>query len=155
MRQAPAVRMACATGLGWRVVQVLLAGLAAVALMAWLLPAYGLTGPAWLAATCVAALAAALMSRLSHSRAAVLEWDGARWALHVEGAADALELPAPDVMFDWGPRLLLRACSAKAGVHWLTISGAQVPAQLLALRWALYSRRAGADPNSAAQKQAP
>jgi hypothetical protein len=150
MRQAPAVRVPCTIGVGWRALPAQLAALAAFAVVLWALQWAAVKALAPLAppvmfsfALGLAALTGWVVYRATRHQAASLEWNGAAWALTLDPEGSAVELPRLDVMMDLGRALLLRAARGDGTPLWLSVGLDLSPAALRALCRAAYGRAPG------------
>ena len=131
MRAAPAVSVKGSGGWLWRLVNGVLPGLAAGALVLALLQ--HAERPAWPAAV-VALATAAVAWWQARPRAVPLNWDGQCWT--ADGTPGALQ-----VMIDLGSALLLRVQPEAGGAaRWVAVTAAEVGAAWHGLRVAVYAR---------------
>ena len=131
MRAAPAVSVKGSGGWLWRLVNGVLPGLAAGALVLALLQ--HAERPAWPAAV-VALATAAVAWWQARPRAVALNWDGQCWT--ADGKPGALQ-----VMIDLGSALLLRVQpEAGAAARWVAVTAAEAGSAWHGLRVAVCAR---------------
>jgi len=111
MRSTPAVSLACRDGGAWRALVIVLHGLAAAAVLAWLV------GPAWALLSLPAVLLLLRVRRPAGPAAPVLAWDGQAWLL--DGVPGH-----PTLVLDLGMWLLLRFDAEGGSRLWLPVSPA-------------------------------
>ena len=143
MRTAPAVRVVCAAGSGWPLLQMALYALAAAAFATWCAQRAGLsTNGVALTAVVAATAGATLAKPWLKSGHLTLNWSGAAWTVDLGDVAGALELERVDVMLDLGAVLLLRAKVADASHRralWLPLLERDAGADFPLLCAALYA----------------
>jgi len=154
MHAAPPVRMSLAPDPAWRYFVTACAGAAAANLSAWIAAQAQWRGPETMAVALMAAvLACALAARALRrdgTGVGMLAWDGATWMWapgHSQPAAGELR-----VMIDLGAWMLLRLVPTASAqrASWLTASRRQAAALWPLWRAAIFSRRPGSEPATAA-----
>jgi hypothetical protein len=138
VRTPPPVSIDLPPERGWCGFQAALHGVAATALVAWLASHAGWADGGWTLALPLGATVATLLWIPFVQPPARLRRSGAQWTWQARGGPE-ITVPAPAVMMDLGPWMLLRVRPPGAGAEWRAATRRQTPADWLPFRAAVYS----------------
>jgi hypothetical protein len=113
-------------------------GVAVAALAAWLASPAGWTDGGLALALLPGAAVGIVAWFLCVQPLARLRWSGAQWLWQARGGAET-SVPAPAVMIDLGPWMLLRVRPPGAGAEWRAATRRQAPPAWSPFRAAVYS----------------